>query len=330
MGGIAVPGPTDRGTRERRDDAGGSGARPDRVVAVVVTHEPDLALTEPLLRELVRQCAGVVVVDNASSDDAALSAACADAGAELMQLATNTGIAHAQNVGIARARERGADAVLLSDQDSLPATDMVDTLLDGLQRARGLGERVGAVGPVSSDTRSATEQMVYVARRWGPRRARPEEAHDGLVRAAFLIASGCLITAEALDSVGPMNDEWFIDHIDLEWGLRAAHAGFSLYAVTDAQLDHELGDRLTKLPGRAQEVHVHSPVRTYYLSRNTVQMVRSGLMSSRWRLGYLVWLCMYVAFNSLNAAPRRRRAALMARGLADGLRGRTGPLPQRT
>ncbi|WP_418606719.1 glycosyltransferase family 2 protein [Georgenia sp. SUBG003] len=296
----------------------------------MVTHEPDLALTQPLLRELVRQCAGVVVVDNASSDSSTLSAACAATGAELLRLGTNTGIAHAQNVGIARAREQGADAVLLSDQDSLPAADMVEALLAGLRRAQGLGERVGAVGPVSSDTRSATEQMVYVARRWGPRRARPDEARDGLVRAAFLIASGCLITAEALDAVGPMNDAWFIDHIDLEWGLRATRAGFSLYAVTDARLDHELGDRLTKLPGRAQEVHVHSPVRTYFLARNTVLLVRSGLMSTWWRVGYVVWLSKYVAFNALLASPRRRRAALMARGLADGLRGRTGPLAQRT
>jgi rhamnosyltransferase len=271
----------------------------------------------------------VVVVDNGSPAGVRdeLAAACDAVSAELVPLERNEGIARAQNIGIARARSAGADAVLLSDQDSLPAPDMIDRLLAGRDRARDRGLRVAAVGPVSSDTRSTTEQMVYVTRRWGPRRARPEEAQDGLVDAAFLIASGCLVDVAALDAVGAMNEAWFIDHVDLEWGLRARRVGYHLLAVTDARLDHQLGDRLTKLPGRAQEVHVHSPVRTYYLVRNTVLLIRSGLMGLAWRLGYAVWLAKYLAFNALLATPRRRRVALMARGLRDGLRRRTGPLP---
>lgn len=326
-GGARGAADDERGAADsERGAADGDGAT--RVVAVVVTYRPDLALTGPLLTALAEQCAAVVVVDNGSDDVAltALTDAGAAVGAELVPLGHNAGIARAQNVGIARARELGADAVLLSDQDSLPAPDMIERLLDGAARARARGVRVGAVGPVSSDTRSSTEQMVYVARRWGPRRVRPGEARDGLVDAAFLIASGCLIDVAALDAVGAMNEAWFIDHVDLEWGLRARRAGFHLLAVMDAHLDHELGDSLTKLPGRAQEVHVHAPVRTYYLARNTVLLIRSGLMSPWWRVGYAVWLAKYVAFNALLAAPRRERVALMARGLRDGLRGRTGPL----
>lgn len=296
------------------------------VAAVVVTYRPDLRQTAPLLTALAAQCQEVYVVDNGSGSPG-LARACEAAGAVLVELGSNEGIAHAQNVGIRRALAAGADAVLLSDQDSLPAGDMVGRLLEGAGRAAAHGARVGAVGPVSSDTRSSTEQMVYVDRTWGPRRARPEDEVDGLVRTAFLIASGCLVLAEALRDVGPMNEDWFIDHVDLEWGLRARRAGYDLYAVTSAHLDHELGDRLTKLPGRAQEVHVHSPVRTYYLARNTVLLVRSGLMSWRWRVGYVVWLVKYVAFNALLARPRLRRAALMGRGVRDGLLGRTGPLP---
>ncbi|MCK6211782.1 glycosyltransferase family 2 protein [Georgenia sp. EYE_87] len=303
-----------------------------RVVAVVVTYRPDPRHTGPLLTALAGQCAHVVVVDNGSPEPARaeLGRLCLDVGAELVELGENLGIAHAQNVGIARARELAADAVLLSDQDSLPAADMVDRLVSGFRRAAASRGRVAAVGPVSSDTRSSSEQMVYAARRWGPRRARPQEAHDGMVDAAFLIASGCLIEMEALDEVGDMNAAWFIDHVDLEWGLRARRAGYTLFAVTDAHLAHELGDRLTKLPGRAQEVHVHSPVRTYYLARNTILLVRSGLLSPWWRLGYVVWLAKYVAFNALLTAPRRRRTVFMARGIADGLRDRAGPLRQRT
>ena len=224
-----------------------------RVVAVVVTYQPDVTLTAPLLHALADQCAAVLVVDNGSEPARGerLRAACEATGAELIELGRNEGIARAQNIGIARALDDGAGAVLLSDQDSLPAPDMVERLLDGLDRATARSRAVAAVGPLSTDTRSATEQMVYVSRTWGPRRARPEESRDGLVEAAFLIASGCLVTAAALRDVGPMNEAWFIDHVDLEWGLRARRAGYALYAVTEARLDHELGDRLAKIPGRA-------------------------------------------------------------------------------
>lgn len=300
---------------------------PADVTAVVVTYQPDAAVTAPLLRALAQQCRAVVVVDNGSAAPRReeLREACRETGAELVELPTNEGIAAAQNVGIARA---GTEYVLLMDQDSLPALDMVGRLVDAARSAAAAGLPVGAVGPVSSDTRSTTEQMVYVARTWGPRRATEEEMRSERVEAAFLIASGCLVPASVLESVGGMNEAWFIDHVDLEWGLRARRAGYRLFAVPGAHLDHALGDRLTKLPGRAQEVHVHSPVRTYYLARNTVLLVRSGLLGARWSIGYLVWLAKYVAFNSLLAAPRLERVRRMAQGLRDGVRGRTGPAPR--
>lgn len=312
-----------------------AGARPGRhaaegtgtvVGAVVVTYSPDLERLDPLLGALAAQCAGVVVVDNGPGGPE-LEAACERAGAELVALGENTGIAHAQNVGIERAVAAGATHVLLSDQDSLPAPDMVAELLSGLERGReqGLGP-VGAVGPVAGDVRSESEELVYVARRWGPRRALPADVDaDGLVDAAFLIASGCLVPADVLSRVGTMNAEWFIDHVDLEWGLRARRAGYRLLAVTSARLDHSLGDSLVKLPGRAQEVHVHSAFRTYFLARNTVLLLRSGLLPPAWAVGYVVWLGKYVAFNSLLVPGRIDRARRMMLGVVDGIVGRTGP-----
>ncbi|MGC5628442.1 glycosyltransferase family 2 protein [Georgenia sp. Z1344] len=308
--------------------AGGHGptAVDTAVCAVVVTYSPDLERLDPLLTALGAQCARVVVVDNGPGGSG-LEAACERHGAELVALGENTGIANAQNVGIERAVADGATHVLLSDQDSLPAPDMVAELLAGLDRGEGQGRGpVGAVGPVAGDVRSETEELVYVSRRWGPRRARPDEVDDdGLIDAAFLIASGCLVPAAVLERVGPMNADWFIDHVDLEWGLRARRAGYRLLAVTTARLDHALGDSLVKLPGRAQEVHVHSAFRTYFLARNTVLLLRSGLLPPAWAVGYAVWLGKYVAFNSLLVPGRIDRARRMMRGVVDGVLGRTGP-----
>lgn len=298
------------------------------VVAVVVTYHPDVARTGRLLAALAAQVDRCVVVDNGTEGQnaQALRATCDEVGAELVPLGRNAGIAEAQNVGIGRARGCGATHVLLSDQDSDPAPDMVERLLAGAARAAARGERVGAVGPMVAEDRGDGDVMVYEARTWGPRRTRGLPDEDGLLPVAFLLASGTLIPVEALDEVGAMRSEWFIDHVDLEWGLRARAAGRTLHAVADAHLAHQLGDAVVRLPGRRQEIHVHPPVRVYYLTRNTLLLVRSRLMGWRWDVGYVVWLGKYVAFNTLLVPGRRARLRLALRGLADGLHGRTGPV----
>ena len=306
------------------------------VAAVVVTYRPEAEATSALLRALAPQVRDVVVVDNGSPDATVeiLRAITTEVGATLLPLGSNLGIAAAQNAGIAWARGRDARFVLLSDQDSLPAADMVDRLVAGFARgtadsARGARPPVAAVGPVTMDERNEGAALLFSAQRWGPRRATIPAKEGSLVEAAFLIASGCLIDRAALDAVGSMNEKWFIDHIDLEWGLRARRAGYGLYGVVGAGLSHALGDRTQNIPGRARDVHIHSAVRNYYMARNTVLLIRSGLMSAWWRWGYAGWITKYTVFYVLAVQPRALRARLLVLGLWHGLRGRTGPIPTR-
>jgi rhamnosyltransferase len=306
------------------------------VAAVVVTYRPEAEATSALLRALAPQVRDVVVVDNGSPDATVeiLRAITTEVGATLLPLGSNLGIAAAQNAGIAWARGRDARFVLLSDQDSLPAADMVDRLVAGFARgtadsARGARPPVAAVGPVTMDERNEGAALLFSAQRWGPRRATIPAKEGSLVEAAFLIASGCLIDRAALDAVGSMNEKWFIDHIDLEWGLRARRAGYGLYGVVGAGLSHALGDRTQNIPGRRRDVHIHSPVRNYYMARNTVLLIRSGLMPKWWRWGYAGWITKYAVFYVLAVPPRALRARLLVRGLWHGLRGRTGPIPTR-
>ncbi|WP_200829836.1 glycosyltransferase family 2 protein [Cellulomonas algicola] len=304
-------------------------AAPDRppVVAVMVTYRPAVDQALALVDALAPQVDRVVVVDNGSPADdvAALRDLVAAYGGELVALGANLGIASAQNVGIARARELGARLVLLSDQDSLPAPDMVDRLRAGLATAAERGP-VAAVGPITTDERNEGAALLFSDHRWGPRRADIPATDGALVPVTFLIASGCLVDVAALDVVGDMDEALFIDHVDLEWGLRARRAGFALYGVVGARLAHALGDETRRIAGRRRAVHLHSPTRNYYMARNTVALVRGDLLPTAWRWGYAAWITKYSVFYVLAVAPRAQRLRLLVRGLADGLRGRTGPL----
>lgn len=301
----------------------------NEVAAVVVTYHPEPA-GAALIAELARQCQWVVVVDNGSTQAklAPIRAACQAAGAQLITNGANLGIAAAQNLGIAAARAAGARWVLLSDDDSAPSPGMVTALLAAFAAAQARPERpTAAIGPLVGEEREGRDQLVYVSRRWGPRRATPAELEQPLLTVAFLIASGCLISMEALDRIGGMNEAMFIDHVDLEWGLRARREGYELVVDTRTRMAHSLGDEVVRLPGRSQPVHVHGPVRNYYLARNTIALVTSGLLPVAWRLGYLVWLGKYAAFNALLVNKRPQRAYALLQGVAHGLRGRLGPRP---
>lgn len=300
-----------------------------RVVAVVVTYGPDVAETRRLLEAVRAQVADTVVVDNGSAEPvlADLREAAAATGARLVELGANHGIATAQNVGLEHATGLGATHVLLLDQDSLPTPDLVDRLVTAIGSPSPDGRPVAAVGAVASDDRDGEPAFVYAARRFGPRRTDLPATDGRMVEVAFLIASGTLVDLAAVEAVGPMADGFFIDHVDLEWGVRARNAGYGLYAVVGAELEHQLGEDPRYVPGRERSVHVQSVPRNYYMVRNTVLLVRSSALPTGWRWGYAWWITKYVVFYTVAVAPRRRRVPLMLRGLADGLRGRTGPMP---
>ncbi|WP_124054153.1 glycosyltransferase family 2 protein [Arcanobacterium ihumii] len=288
--------------------------------AVIVTFHPD-ERTHRLIEVLTRQVQKCIVVDNGSTERelAALVKATDSCEAKLCALGSNMGIAYAQNVGIEIALEANATHVLLSDQDSLPPQDMVSALLEAMEETGA-----EAVGPFIRDNNGGDDELVYISRTWGPRRASTNELRQHYVNPAFLLASGCLISSDCLREVGLMNDDYFIDHVDLEWCLRVRAHGKKIVVTTDTVLDHSLGDQTERIPFRAQPVHVHAPIRNYYLTRNTILLCKSGLLTRRWIVGYLVWLAKYVGFNILLAPQRFQRASYIGRAIIDGITGKTG------
>lgn len=297
------------------------------IVAIVVTYNPEDVTS--LLVALASQCETVVVVDNGSGNNADVQASCEAAQAVYIGLEENLGIAAAQNVGIEWAREHGANYVLLMDHDSMPADDMVALLLEAVEGDSSLA----GVGPLAAEKREGADELVYIAREWKPGRASADELRSECVEAAFLIASGSLIRMDVLDEVGGMNEALFIDHVDLEWGLRVRNAGWRLAVIPKARLWHTLGDDVVVLPKRSQPIHVHSPIRNYYLTRNTLWLIReSGLAPVKWRIRYAWWLAKYIGFNAIvpdvvgkaSGHTVSERWRMLASGVRDGIRGRMG------
>lgn len=296
-----------------------------QVCAVVVTHHPDLASLRTLLGCISPQVGRVLVVDNASSADAIESlqrGSWAD-NVTVVANAVNEGIAAAFNQAAAWANAHGLRYLLLLDQDSLPAPDMVAQLLAVLS-APSRGAPIGAVGARFVDERS--DEPAPFVRIGFPFNHKIHCANDAVVECDFLISSGTLVPLPVLDAVGAMDASLFIDNIDLEWSFRARHAGYRLLGVGAAQMRHCIGDRVQALPWGLDGIVVHSPTRLYYMMRNRLLLYRLAHTPRIWVAQDVPRAVFKFLRLSLLVAPRATNARYMLAGLRDGLRRRAGPL----
>lgn len=243
-----------------------------QVFAIIVTYNPDLTVFSEQLRSL-KGSVGFIIVDNASSNSADIPGTVDNLALEevhFVQNATNMGLATAQNQGIEAARKLGASHVIIFDQDSIPDHRMVDTLLATEVRLLEEGKMVGALGPITYDPDTLVQYPITkysgpIIKRYFPV---PGESTD----ATFIIASGSLIRMSVLDEVGGMLDDLFIDYIDVEWCYRAQARGYKIFVSADARMSHMVGDQRVKFFGRS--ISKHSPLRRYYLTRNSFLVMR--------------------------------------------------------
>ena len=221
----------------------------------------------------------------------------------------------------------GAGAVLLLDQDSLPRDDMVANLDQALNDQRQLGIRVAAVGAryLGTDVGHPSYFVQFGRLRFS--RCYCGAHQTELIPADMLISSGTLFSREALETVGLMDADLFIDHLDTEWFLRAQAAHWKSFGVCTALMDHGLGERTARFwLGRWRYLPVHQPFRYYYIYRNSVLLWRRAYPSQRWKLTDMLRLTKMFFVFGLFVGNRIKNFQMMIRGLRDGFRGRAGPL----
>lgn len=294
------------------------------VVAVLVTYNPDVVLFKNVVSNITRQVDRLIVIDNNSLNTSKLIQCIEGADSiTYKSLSTNIGLAAAQNMAMSIAKGYKASHVILFDQDSLIPESFILKLLECEKNLLAKGEKVAAVGPSFFDPVSG---QLYPATLYkGPfikRIALSEEP----VQATFIIASGCLIRMNVLDDVGFMRDELFIDYIDVEWSLRAQAKGYGVYITPQARMAHTIGDRRLSIFGRT--ISVHSPLRRYYLVRNSFLMLRLDYIPWGYKLRELVFNFVRTGVGFCTATQKMVFCKYFSMALRDGLLGRFGPCPK--
>ncbi len=272
-----------------------SAARAAAAIVVVLYHPSEDDLVN--LSRLADWDVHVVAVINAIGNTG--QALVPDAGVQVIDNPRNLGLARALNQGIGAAVGAGSRYVLLLDQDSRPTRGMFDALLAAAVRMEGEGRPLACVAPLLRD-RKATAGT-------------GDHAGD-----ASFATSGTMLTRAGWESVGPMWEPLFIDGIDHEWCFRARARGRETVLVRDAVLEHDMGDKGINVLGRFRPIH-RSPIRHYFIVRNTLWLARERHISARWRLGELVKLAYRVPSYILASSDRSRTIKNIVAAIADGV-----------
>lgn len=233
----------------------------------------------------------VIVVDNGSSDGSVDAIRTRHPAVDVFETGRNLGFAGGSNVGIRRALQRGVDFVLLLNNDTEVAPDLVDSFVAAARRHPQAGafsariyfhadpQRIWYAGAVWNDTAARFEQVGE---------GMVDDGHAFTAEGETAYACGCamFIPATRLRELGMLDERYFLYFEETDWCFRARAAGYPSIYVPSARLWHKVS---ATVGGEG------SPLMVYFVTRNRLmwaqrygspaqrRAVRRATLQALWR-----------------------------------------------
>ncbi len=282
------------------------------VTAIIVTFHPDVEQLKRNCSNLLAHVHNVLIVDNTGGESTLAKLDFPD-NVFFLSFSENKGVGTALNTGIDWAQQKGADLVLLLDQDSEITVPMVDELKTAMNFLLEKNVQVVAVGPQAfSKLNSKPEPFKGVKRK----------LNESIVEVGYLHTSGTLVNLKVFKQAGVLLESFFIDMIDIEWCFRAASKRLYCFGVENAKIYHDVGEKKDFL---RRSVSVHAPLRTYYQTRNWLQLFKMDHVPKVW---WGLYGAKHIIFRFaallLLASNKRQRLKCFLYGAWHGIIGRQG------
>jgi rhamnopyranosyl-N-acetylglucosaminyl-diphospho-decaprenol beta-1,3/1,4-galactofuranosyltransferase len=285
-----------------------------RLFAVVATYlRPEVATRAvQVLLAQSRPPDGIVLVEN--SPDAAFEGVFDPAIVTVVRPGYNAGAAGGFGIGADVALDLGATHVMLVDDDCFLHADAVERVLANL-RDRIPGAVTGPV-VVGADGDTLVWEIPRPGGGWYRRRS---ELPEHPLPARDLAFHGITVSAEALRVAGGPRKDLFFGGPDVEFCLRLAAHGYTIFYCPDAvATHHEVNYRHFWFFGD-RKVTAGTPGHRYYVLRNRLLMWRLYHRDPM-TIGIGKVIVRELAFAVI-ASDRRRRLALLATAVRHGLFG---------
>ena len=286
------------------------------VYCVIVCYWPNLNRLKLLCQTLWSDGCRIILLDN--SETPSISEAELEVPVHLCSFLQNTGLAHAQNVGIEKALKKGAKVIVFFDQDSTISSGFVKEIITPI--------RLGCpdiVAPLSIDDLTGValrtlrmSQLGLLTEVYCDESMLPCEVD-------IVISSGTAVTAEVFAVAGLFDEALFIDHVDTEWCLRCRKLGIPIRIVPSAVMHHRIGNNV--ISEGPFTILVHSPLRCYFQIRNSIYLFRKHHIPLFFSVREFVSIVISRALLLRHVDNKISYIRAYALGIRDGLLGVTGP-----
>jgi len=257
----------------------------------------------------------VVIVDNGSRDGTVDFIREKFPMIKIIANSCNLGFAAGCNVGIQYAASKGADYVLLLNNDTLVAPDFLDKMIAHAQvlpKAGILAPKIvyadgsGRLWFAGGHCHPLTLDVVSLGLSTSNNEPQPVD---------YVFGTAMLIRKNVLEEIGLFDELFFMYYEDMDFCLRARKAGYKIYYVPAAVVYHHV----------AASTAMFLPARYYHKARSSVLFFRKHVSGARYLI--IVPYRLGSAMHTLIRLIRQQQvnaAKAYLQGLKDGLKGKGG------
>lgn len=288
-----------------------------KYAGVVVLYNPDRDIFENI-KSYYNFIDKLYIVDNSTSKkDYILEELKHYKKAKYINFGKNMGLAYALNIGCTEAYQDGYKFAFTMDQDSIFEDDGAKKLIDFLESN---DERYGIVCPnvrsIYYDELSKSNKIAYTLMEEGSTEFKN-----------WVMTSGSLMDLFSFIKVGGFDDSMFIQHIDIDLGIKFNQINKKIIMIGDSILNQRFGNsKPKKLLFKTVHPSYAAPVRTYYIFRN--QMYLEKKYGKKIKSFINVYLWKFVIKILLFEHQKIEKLKMAFKGYKDGLSGNMGEYGQ--
>ena len=209
----------------------------------------------------------VIVVDNASTDNSVeiLNDSLHHDNLTIIAANENNGFSAGNNIGIREAKKRDSDYVLILNNDTVVEPDFIEPLLAGFNADESVGCVISKIL-----YESQRDKIWYGGGTYNPWFCRAGHVNFNKTDAKQSVlkpvdfASGCcmMLSDDAIQNVGLMDENYFLYVEDTEYSLRLRKSGYKLMYASDSVIYHKV----------SSSTQAGSDLSQYYTIRNTLYL----------------------------------------------------------
>lgn len=284
-----------------------------RYCAVVVLYNPELDVIENL-QSYSKYYSKIYIIDNSTTVNTELVEKIKKLPMiRYISMNGNQGLAIALSYGCKMAIEDGFDYIATMDQDSKFEDGANDLLIDYIENCNE--NKIAIVAP--SVIALETEKN-------GNTKEIPLFVFDEKTKEfPWVMTSGSVMQLRAYQEVGGFDEKLFVDHIDIDIGIKFFQGGYKIIRLKDAIIYQHLGHAKTrKFLGKEIHPNFDNPVRTYYIARNQHYLMKKYGCSYRkfTNVSYLKMILKIMLYEN----EKKEKLLMFFRGLYDGYKGFMG------